>query len=258
MVVYHDALPHQATTGVWRVRAAGQRFVMRWAYRSCARAILTIPVSAATWLPDTVRAVTIPVGSNVVSSDFVPPESSVEERSLSVVVFGVTGGPSSSMELDLIASALSPSVPNESPPRLVLFGAGTPTIEPEMRRRLPEADIEVHGVVLPEQAHELLHSARALLFVRGPVTSGRTTAVAGVLAGTPIVGFRSELTGPPILDAGVRLVPLGDNASLGEALRSVLTDVGSWQELHERSATAAREHFCWPAIARAYCHVCEQ
>lgn len=258
MVVYHDSSPHPATTTVGRIRASGQRFVMRWAYRSSARAILTIPATAASWLPDTNRAVTIPVGSNVVSSDYVTIASRADRRDLTVAVFGVTGGPSGSVELDLIGSALARSAREGSPPRLVFFGAGTPTMEAEIRRRLPESSVEVLGIVSPERAHGLLHSARALLFVRGPVTSGRTTAVAGVLAGTPVVGFRSELTGAPIVDAGVRLVPLGDSTALAEALHSVLSDGRSWQDLHERSVAAARDHFSWPAIARAYVHACER
>lgn len=258
MIVYHDAMPHAVTTTVGRIRSFGQRFVMRWAYRSSARAVLTIPVSAASWLPDTNRAVTIPVGSNVVSSDFVPVASPTDARDFTVVVFGVTGGPSGSVELDLIGAALARPAREESPPRLVFFGAGTLPLEAEIRRRLREFSVEVFGIVSPEKAQGLLQSARTLLFVRGPVTSGRTTAVAGVLAGTPVVGFQSELTGAPILDAGVRLVPLGDSTALAEALRSVLTDGRSWQELHERSVAAARKDFCWPAIARAYLHACER
>jgi glycosyltransferase involved in cell wall biosynthesis len=258
VIVYHDAFPQRAPTLLGRMRAAGQRFVMRAAYRWSARSVLTIPATAATWLPDTKRAVTIPVGSNVVAFDFVPVESTVAERDLSAIVFGVTGGPGGSVELDLIASALAPPMCDGSPIRLVLFGTGTQASEPEIRRRLPKAAIEFHGIVPPEKALKLLQSARVLLFVRGPVTSGRTTAVAGVLAGTPVVGFSSELTGAPILDAGVRLVSAGDTEGLAAALRSVLADAHEWQELHERSVAAGRDHFCWPAIADAYIDACKR
>jgi glycosyltransferase involved in cell wall biosynthesis len=248
-VVYHDALPHTAASAIGRLRAVGQRTVMRWSYRLCDVAILTVPAAGATWLPNASHAVTIPVGSNVVGSDYVPASRGRPPVPV-VAVFGVTGGPSTGVELDHIAAAIG-SLGSPSP-LLVFFGAGTEDIEGEVRRRLPAFEVQVWGVVAASKAQELLETARALLFVRGAVTSGRTTAVAAVMAGTPTVGFSSALTGPPIEHAGVQLVPEGDRARLAEALHGVVYDAEVWRAHHERSLVAAREHFAWPAIARAY------
>jgi glycosyltransferase involved in cell wall biosynthesis len=248
-IVYHDALPHDASGIIGRLRAASQRCVMRWSCRLSDLAVLTVPATAATWLPKTARPVTIPVGSNVVGSNFMPAARACPSKPI-VAVFGVTGGPSAGVELDCI-SAVATSATNALA-GLVFFGSGTEAIEPHIRRLLPSVSVQVYGVVAPHLAQELLETARALLFVRGSVTAGRTTAVAAIMAGTPMVGFRSPLAGPPLLDAGISLVPPGDRARLAAALESVLRDDAVWRDHHERSLAAAREHFSWPAIARAY------
>jgi glycosyltransferase involved in cell wall biosynthesis len=256
-VVYHDATPHEAAGLLGRVRAWSQKMVMR---RSAARAdpaILTIPVAAAGWLPRGAKAVTIPVGSNVVAADYAPPERPAP-RSNTIAVFGVTGGPSGLRELDDIAAAVAPLAERIPGLAVAFFGSGTASLESEIRGRLPRVTLEVQGVVAAPTAHSTLQGSRVALFVRGPVTSGRTTAVAALVAGTPVMGYRSELTGPPIDNAGVLLVPWRRPDELAAGLARVVTDESLWQSLHDRARAATLAHFGWPAIARAYRHALER
>jgi glycosyltransferase involved in cell wall biosynthesis len=256
-IVYHDAAPHEGAGLIGGLRAWSQRMVMRRSAAKADPAILTIPIGAASWLPHGANAVTIPVGSNVVAADYAPPERATP-RSNTVAVFGVTGGPSGLRELDDIAAAIGP-LPGRVPDlRVAFFGSGTGSSEPEIRGRLPFATVDVHGVVPAATAHAILQGARAALFVRGPVTSGRTTAVAAIVAGTPVVGYRSHLAGPPIDDAGVLLVPWRRPGELAGALECLVTDESLWLSLHHRAHASTLAHFGWSAIARAYLHAFER
>jgi glycosyltransferase involved in cell wall biosynthesis len=88
-----------------------------------------------------------------------------------------------------------------------------------------------------------------LLFVRGHVSSRRGSAIAVIACGLPIVGYRGAETGFPITNAGVLLVPQGNQEALAEALGRSLAEDGLRQQLCERSLAAQREHFSWGVIA---------
>jgi len=247
-VVYHDSLPHEGSSPVARLRKAAQGAVMRWAYRLSDLAVLTVPLASVSWLPDRRRAVTIPVGSNVGPLDSSSRTPSRRSEEPIVAVFGVTGG-HARPEATLVAEALAPARNSMPGLRLVFFGSGTREAEPTIREFLGGIPTEVLGVLAPDGAQEVLERARALLFVRGAVAGGRTTAVAAIAAGTPLVGFAGPTTGSPITEAGVYLVPYGRTDLLGEALREVLCDAALWNDLHERNLAAMAQHFSWAAIA---------
>jgi glycosyltransferase involved in cell wall biosynthesis len=221
---------------------------MRSLYRLSDTSIVTIPREAAPWLPDTMKAVTIPVGSNVAPAGHRPTQTAPRARPPLVAVFGVTGGTSRDNEVRLIAETVAmvrEAVPDIT---LVFFGCGTSEAAPLIQERVA-CRFEVKGLLPSDEAHRLLESASAVLFVRGAVASGRTTAVSGIVAGTPVVGFLGPTTGPPITVAGAWLVQRDAPEALADALRTVLTDDAVWAEMRQRNVRATAEHFSWTAIA---------
>jgi glycosyltransferase involved in cell wall biosynthesis len=248
-VVYHDSLPHGARSIVGRLRTAAQVFAMRVTYRLSDLAVLTVPLDVASWLPDRRKAVTIPVGSNVAPLDSPPRRPRGSSDDPVVAVFGIDGGAHAATEVAQIAHAVGLARASSPRIRVVLFGTGTTEAEREIRTLLGGVPTDVLGVLEPQAAQEVLETAHATLFVRGAVASGRTTAVAAIAAGTPVVGFSGPVTGSPITEAGVRLVPGGRADLLGLALGEVLANAALWDELHRRNLEAMQRHFSWPAIA---------
>jgi hypothetical protein len=222
---------------------------MRMSYRLCELAVLTVPLDAASWLPERRKAVTIPVGSNVAPMEAIPGNVRSPPAEPIVAVFGVTGGAPAATEVRQIADAVRLARRTVPEIRLTFFGRGTTEAVAEIRKVLDDVPLQVLGLLEPEGAQKVLENAKALLFVRGAVASGRTTAVAAIAAGTPLVGFAGAVTGLPITEAGVHLVPDGRSDLLGLALGEVLTNAALWNELHQRNLLALKRHFSWSAIA---------
>ena len=103
-----------------------------------------------------------------------------------------------------------------------------------------------------EEIARSLGSASLLLFVRGAVSPQRSSALAALSCGLPIVGYRDSSTSFPITEAGLELVPTGDRAALGEALTKVLTDPILITNLAARSRAAHSAYFAWDKIAARY------
>ena len=110
--------------------------------------------------------------------------------------------------------------------RLIAIGRGTAVFEEELRKALDGSGIELSmlGLMPAEDLVQALASAQVLLCVRGHVSSRRGSAIAGIVCGVPIVGYRGAETGFPITEAGVKLVDLRDREGLVQALAQVLTD----------------------------------
>ena len=108
------------------------------------------------------------------------------------------------------------------------------------------------GLLPAEDISRLLAEADVLLFVRGPLSSQRTSGIAGFACGLPVVGYAGSQTGPPVTEAGVMLVPQGNAGALADALTRVLSDGDLWQRLHEQTVDAYRRYFAWEAIAERF------
>jgi len=91
-----------------------------------------------------------------------------------------------------------------------------------------------------------------LLFLRNGISTRRSSAIAGIAAGLPIIAYLNSETAPPITDAGVILVSSSDSEKLNEALVQVLSDANLRAELSARSRAAYKSHFSWPAIAERF------
>jgi hypothetical protein len=65
---------------------------------------------------------------------------------------------------------------------------------------------EALGLRAAEEVARLLRASDVLVFVRGPISSRRGSAIAGISCGLPVICFGGPQTAEPISDAGVVLV----------------------------------------------------
>ena len=252
-VVFHDCWGFPGRRSIDRGRRICQQWVMRRAYWWAERSILNVPVESLAWLPrDPAKAVCIPVGSNVPAAT---PRgerlSAMEEKTKTVAVFVVTGGESGRGEVVDIARAVCRAAEAVPSLRLVVMGRGSKEAEGSLRRAMNGAKVEltVLGLLPAEDISRLLAEADVLLFVRGQFSTQRTSGIAGIACGLPVVGYAGPQTGPPLTEAGVMLVPQGNAGALADALTRVLSDGDLWQRLHEQTVDAYRGYFTWEAIA---------
>jgi glycosyltransferase involved in cell wall biosynthesis len=255
-MVFHDAQGYGGTRKIDYVRNAVQCWTMRQAYRLTERSIFAIPVENATWLPRPApKAAFIVIGANLPDLSSVRVEASLPRaRSKTVAVFSLTGGDSLIKEVREIGQALCQVSKNHENLNLLLLGRNSQEAEKAMKKALEQTTVilEVLGVVAPSEIVLRLSSSDVLLCVRGAVTSARSSALAGVACGLPIVGYRGRDTAFPITEAGVELVEYGNLQALGLALDRVLTDDRHREELRSRSSQAYQQHYCWVKIARDY------
>jgi glycosyltransferase involved in cell wall biosynthesis len=255
-VVFHDFMPARGSGIFGNARAYTQLRVLRHLYARSNKTVFTVPVDKIKWLPPRHdKAVFIPVGSN-----FPEPIRNIEINGKfqsfesTVAVFGFTGGAQGIEEVSDITYALKCVQSKGVRLRLIAIGRGTAVFEGELRKALNGSGIELSmlGLMPAEQLVQALASAQVLLCVRGHVSSRRGSAIAGIVCGVPIVGYRGAETGFPITEAGVRLVDLRDREGLVQALAQVLTDEKLYGELRQRNVAAAQQYFCWNAIASQF------
>jgi len=255
-VVFHDFMPARGSGIVGRARGYSQLRVLRRLYARSDLTVFTVPVDKIKWLPSRHdKAVFIPVGSNFPECDReVSNIRGLPSTASSVAVFGFTGGPEGTVEVGDITYALKQVHSKGVPLRLIAIGRGTEVFEGALREALNGSGIELSmlGLMPAEDLVQALASAQALLCVRGHVSSRRGSAIAGIVCGVPIVGYRGAETGFPITEAGVRLVDLRDREGLAGGLAQVLTDEKLHRELRQRSVAAARDYFSWDAIASQF------
>jgi len=255
-VVYHDAGPYSGSRGLDKLRRAVQVHVMRGSLRRADLGIFTVPPNAISWLgPPPRHAVFIPVGANL-------PVDAVNETKtgkrpqhvLRVAVFGITGGAAGRKESARIADAVRFASATIGRLELRAFGRDADDCESMLRESLRDApvDVQVRGVLPPEEIVRQLASADAMLFVRGAISTRRGSAIAGIACGLPVIAERGTETSGPIEEAGVVLVSADQPKEFGEALLRVLTNPGCRAQLAARSRLAQDKYFSWPAIAARY------
>lgn len=254
-VVYHDPEPFTPIGGVGQIRRLVQVWTMKRALRMCDLAVFTVAPEKLSWLKSAPpRGTLIPVGANLPSD---AAESATNPRASTiptVSVFGVTGGRAGQEECTAIASAVAFAAREIGQLRLVVFGRNADSAEPGLRAALANAPVEsqFYGVVPAEEIRRILCSCDVLLFVRGPISTRRGSAIAGIACGLPIIGWAGPETGAPITDAGIVFVEPSNTQQLGEALTRVLRDRSYRQSLADRSRDAQRKYFSWEVIAESY------
>jgi glycosyltransferase involved in cell wall biosynthesis len=259
VVVFHE-FSRQGGNAGWidRIRGGCQQWVIEKLYRGSTKCIFTVPVETVGWLPQRdSKATFIPIGANIPERLDRRPGPGAVGQQKTVIVFGVTGAPRAAGEVEEIASVMREASKSFPALRLVVVGRGSSEVGKKIEAALWGSGVEVvvRGVLPAEEVSGEFERADALLFVRGPITLQRGSAIAGIACGLPIVGYGDGGSGGRLDEAGIEWSPWRDREGLVRALLHVLSDSARWTELHERSLRAQRNHFSWTRIAERYAGV---
>ena len=256
-VVFHDPDGYAGNRTVDRFRRGIQRYAMKRLVRLSDLAIFTLPRDKISWLPaETQNFVFIPVGANLPA-----PERAWEEKPSStgtkpvVVVFSLSDKPTLAKEVSQIARAVSIAAKQVGALEVVVLGRNSEAGGEELRLALAGslAEVRILGLISADEVVRVLGASDVMLFARGPISSRRGSAIAGVACGLPVIAAEGSETTPPITEAGVDLVPEElVPEKFGVALARVLTDPLYRASLAQRSRDAQRRFFSWSVIARQY------
>jgi glycosyltransferase involved in cell wall biosynthesis len=256
-VVFHDPDGYAGNRAADRFRRAIQRYAMTRLVRLSDLAIFTLPRDKISWLPaGTQNFVFIPVGANLPA-----PERAWEEKRRptgskpKVAIFSLSDKPTLAKEVNQIAQVVSIAAKQVGPIEVVVLGRNSETGGEALRLALAGsgAEVEIVGVVSADEVVRVLGVSDVMLFARGPISSRRGSAIAGIACGLPVIAEEGSELAPPITEAGVvlvpeKLVPEG----FGAALVRVLTDQAYRSSLAQRSRNAQDRYFSWRVIARQY------
>ena len=195
----------------------------------------------------------IPVGPNLpIPPDLPSRPAKVEVPTIGI--FSITGGPAGAHETEAILTAVRQATRRFGRLRLSVFGRHAELREQDLRNDLSDLPVElsVEGVVTAAQVVERLCACDVLLFVRGGISTRRSSAIAAIACGVPTVAYVGGETAYPITEAGVIVVSPSDPKELLEALVLLLSDVEFRAGMRLRNALAYAEHFAWPAIATRF------
>jgi hypothetical protein len=249
-VVYHDFGPFIAKGMVGTARKICHLRVLEHLYEQADRAIFTVPIEKVSWLPAVHdKAVHIPVGANCPEPLLEPSAHSAD--TMTVAVYCVTTDRRLTQEVRDISCAVKRATSVAKSVRLVVLGRGSREAISALRAEFvgSHVDMEILGLLSPEDVSRTLGRADALLFVRGHISSRRGSAIAAIACGLPVVGYEGPETDWPLTEAGLLLVPEGDWEGLSTALAKVLSDTALRQALRERSRRAQVQYFSWSVIA---------
>jgi len=256
-VVFHDPDGYAGKRAVDRFRKAIQRYAMKRLVRLSDLAIFTLPRNKISWLPaDTRNFIFIPVGANLPV-----PESAWEEQRSSagskpvVAVFSLSDKPTLAKEASHIARAVSIAAKQVGPLEVVVLGRNSESAGEELRLALSNSSVEVRivGLIPADEVVRVLGASDVMLFARGPISSRRGSAIAGIACGLPVIAEEGWELAPPITEAGVVLVPEElVPEGFAAALVRVLTDPSYRASLAQRSRDAQSRYFSWSVIARQY------
>jgi len=256
IVMFHDSEEYLGSRLVDRLRRKVQIYTMRKALQLADLAILNVPPENVPWVPAGSRkAVCIPVGANLPSPErgWSQSKASRRERPF-VVVFSLSGGRVLEQEVRTISEAVVYAGEKLGALLLVVAGRNSEAGGLLLKEKLAGTRVEVtaYGLLGGEELVPLLGSCDVMLFVRGPISSRRGSAIAGIACGLPIVGREGWETGWPLTEAGVVLLPRDRKPEYGQALVRVLSDRSYARSLAERSRQAYLRYFSWDVIAAQY------
>ena len=255
-VMFHEPWAISSASLLNGIRCAFQNWTLRTLHRFSARSIFTVPLHTVFWLPSgDAHSAFIPLGPNIPEN--LAPRSSTTHHNgncKTVAVFCVSESPYHQREVSDISFAARSAAAEGIKLRVVFVGRGTSEAKDEIDRAFHGTQIEVlnRGLCAPEEVTRVFAESDALLAVRGRLYLRRGSALAGIACGLPIVGYAGWAQGTIIEEAGVTLVPFGDQQALSLALRNVLTNADLWQEMHEKSRRAQQKYFSWDVIAASY------
>jgi glycosyltransferase involved in cell wall biosynthesis len=255
-VVFHDAETYFGSRLVDRVRRAVQLHVMREAWRLADLSIFTIPPAKIPWLPSPQeKTAFIPVGANLPAPERAWPKGNEKDEGLpTVAVFSLSDGLVGEKEVKSIADALLFAAQGIGRMRVLVLGRNSEMARTSLQERMGAAPVGVvvRGLLPPDEVVQLLGTCDVMLFVRGPISTRRGSAIAGIACGLPVVGDEGWETAAPITEAGVALIDPGETRGFGPALLRVLSDDAFRMQLADRSKRAYERYFSWEAIAAQF------
>jgi glycosyltransferase involved in cell wall biosynthesis len=255
-VVYHDVEPFAGNRVVDRLRRGTQLRTMREALAISDAAILTVPAKRLSWIKNqSAKTAFIPVGANLPISSAASLRAHIaSDGKLSMVVFGITGGAAGKEEVERIVAAVRFAAQRAKNLRLIVMGRNSLTAEANLRKALSDTEVELQmlGVLSAEDVVRTLIVSDVLLFVRGPISTRRGSAIAGIACGLPVIAYEGSETAPPITEAGLAIFSPQRKGDLGEVLLRVLQDEHYRTSLAQQSWVAQRQYFSWRAIAARY------
>jgi glycosyltransferase involved in cell wall biosynthesis len=255
-VLFHEPSGYEGMRTIDRLRRSCQRWVLRQLYDLTERPIFADPLEKIEWLPvNASKAVSIPIGASV--PELSPMRANLGSRNgdpKTVAIYCVGELPYRAFELEDISLAVASLASKGFKLKVVFLGRGTPEAQVDIENAFRGIPVEVSnlGIVSAEKVSRVLSESDAMLCVRGRLFPRRSSALAGIACGVPIVAYAGAAEGTPFAAAGVDLVPYRDAAALSCSLGRVLGDRNYWQELHLRSVRAFQEYFCWDAIAKNF------
>jgi glycosyltransferase involved in cell wall biosynthesis len=257
-IVFHESCRQGGPRWIDRLRGACQDWVIQKLHRGTAKSIFTVPLETVAWLPKgEKKAAYISIGANIPERASRRAAPAVTNKKKTVIIFGVTGAPEMTGEVEHIATVMRDASEKLGRMRLVAVGRGSVEAKELFRKAFEASDVEVivRGVLPAAEITREFESADVMLFLRGPITPTRGSAIAGIACGVPIVGYRNGEIGRPLMQAGIEWSCKEDRDSLARGLVRVLSDPHHWMELHERNLEAQKNCFSWPTIAEQFCRV---
>jgi glycosyltransferase involved in cell wall biosynthesis len=245
-VTIHDPLPFAGNRTRDRLRTSTQLLVMRLIVLLAHRTFVTVDPSVISWADGRTRAALsfVPVGSNV----GVTTRAHAQREEPTVVVFGVTeNNVAEATRIARVVRTARRSLPDLT---LRVMGRGAQQSMPVLQRELDRSDVRlsVHGIIAAREVALHIADADVLLFLRGGASSRRGTIAAAIACGTPIVAERGSETTTPIIEAGLELVPLGDDAAAAAAIVRIVEDQTWSAKLSSRNREAYDRWFSWESI----------
>jgi glycosyltransferase involved in cell wall biosynthesis len=255
-VVFHDVEPYSGTRVIDGLRRRAQVRTMLKALRLSDAAVFTVPLENISWVKShRSNAYFIPVGANLPTSSEANLSKGISTGGkLSVAVFGVTGGEAGRKEIENIVEAVRFAASRVGNLRLIILGRNAQEAEVELSNRFRDSTVELHvlGVLSGEDVVRSLSVSDVLLFVRGHISTRRSSAIAGIACGLPVIAFEGPETAAPITEAGLALFSPERKGDLGEVLLRVMEDQQYRASLAQRSLLAHQQYFSWHAIAARY------
>ena len=253
-MVFHDVEPYPGTRLVDSARRFFQIYTLRHAVALADLNLFTVPLDRISWLTGTPHnAAYLPVGPNLPIPKVLPSSRNISAP-MTIGVFSITGGKAGVSETRTILAAVRHAAVKLGRLRLSIFGRYADLQESEFRVGLRNTQVElsIDGVVEPIQVVQKLCACDVLLFVRGPISSRRSSAIAGIACGLPVIGYPGSETAAPVTEAGVILVSPDRPEELHNALVQVLSEPTYRRDLSGRSLVAFDRYFSWDAIATQF------
>jgi hypothetical protein len=261
-VIFHDIEPSAGKRWVDSLRRAVQLHIMRKLRSAAELAIFTVPMKKVSWLAHPgKKSHFIPVGPNLplaaslsLEKDRTSALRDAPNNVPGIAIFSITGGYAGARETEIIINAARHAAVAVGKVRLVVFGRHSELREAALRHGLRDSPVElsVEGVIDPVQVIGRFTSCDVLLFIRGPVSSRRGSAIAGIACGLPLIAYAGSETAAPIVDAGIVFVPQGQPDALHAALIHILQDPAYRAKLAQRSQVTYQSHFSWRIIASQF------